>query len=196
MEFDDMKKIWDSQNNESLYALNEKALHHRIMAKKKQAYHITNISELLLISTNTIVGLFILGLNLVKQDGDMYLYLLCVWMLCSALYVLISRIRRIKGADRFDRSMHGDLHYAISVARYQVRLSLLGRWNILPVAILIILGLWSTGKSVWVALGVVALFVVTNYAARWEHNIYKSRKRELETLQTKLESEATGVSTS
>src|SRR4051812_47574418 len=41
MEFDEMKKIWDSQNNEPLYAINEKALYNRILSKKKQAHHIT-----------------------------------------------------------------------------------------------------------------------------------------------------------
>ena len=34
MEFDELKKIWDSQNNEVLYAINEKALHDRIRTKK------------------------------------------------------------------------------------------------------------------------------------------------------------------
>ena len=60
MEFEEMKKIWDSQNNEPLYAINEKALHNHIMSKKKTGYHITNTSELLLIIVNACAGLFIL----------------------------------------------------------------------------------------------------------------------------------------
>jgi hypothetical protein len=196
MEFDEMKKIWDSQNNEPLYAINEKALHDRILAKKKQAYHITNISELLMIIVNLSVGLLILGINLLKQNVNIYLFLLSAWMLGSAIYVLMSRIRRIKGDNQFERSMRGDLHYAISVATYQVRLSQLGRWSILPIGIFSILGVWGGGKSVWVALGMLIFIVLTNYVARWEHNIYKAKKRELETLQSKLEDEAVGVSPS
>jgi hypothetical protein len=188
MEFDEMKKIWDSQNNEPLYTINEKALHNRILSKKKQAYHITNISELLLIVVNTVAGLFILGMNVFKQSGNAYMYLLCAWMLGSSLYVLMMRLRRIKGDHQFDVSMRSDLHHAISVATYQVRLSLLGRWNIVPIGVLIILGIWDGGKSVRLSVGIFVFFLITNYAARWEHNIYKARKRELEILQAKLES--------
>ena len=68
MEFDDMKKIWDSQNNETIYGINEKALHNRIQAKKRKANRITNVSELLLIVTNVASGGFVLGMNLYKQN--------------------------------------------------------------------------------------------------------------------------------
>ncbi len=107
MEFEEMKKIWDSQNNEPLYGINEKALHNRILSKKKQAYHITNISELLSIVAYAVTGCFILGMNLHKQSGNVFMYILSAWMLGSALYLLVSRIRRINGDHRFDRSMRG-----------------------------------------------------------------------------------------
>ena len=189
MEFDEMKKIWDSQNNEPLYGINEKALHNRILSKKKQAYHITNVSELLCIIAYAIAGCFLLGVNLFKQNGSIFMYISAAWMLGSAFYSLVSRIRRINEDHRFDRSMRGDLAQAISVATYQVRFSLLMRWNILPIGILIILGVLEGGKSLWVAVGMLIFLVLANYAAGWEHNFYKARKRELEILQNKLENE-------
>jgi hypothetical protein len=48
MEFEELRKIWDAQNNQPLYAINEKAMYNLILSKKKQAHHITNISELLI----------------------------------------------------------------------------------------------------------------------------------------------------
>ena len=189
MEFDEMKKIWDSQNNEPLYAINEKALHNRILSKKKQAHHITNSSEILSIIAYAVAGCFILGVNFFKQSESIFMYFLSAWMLGSALYLLVSRIRRMKEAYRFDRSMRGDLNHAISDATYQVRISQLMRWNILPIAILILLGVLDGGKSVWIAVGILIFFVLVNYGAAWEHRIYKARKRELETLQNKLENE-------
>src|SRR4051794_28721596 len=42
MEFEEMQKIWSMQNNEALYVINEKALHNRILSKKKSASHIVN----------------------------------------------------------------------------------------------------------------------------------------------------------
>ncbi len=187
MKFDEMKKIWDLQNKEPLYGINEKALHNHIAGNKKQGYHITNMSELLLILVNAGTGLFILSMSLFKQSGNIYMYCLSVWMLLCALYFLICRIRRMRKNNRFDRSIHGDLHYALSIATYQIHLSAFGRWSILPIGILSILGIWESGKSIWVAMGILIFFAFANYAGRWEHNIYKTRKRELEILKSKIE---------
>jgi len=91
MEFDELKKIWDSQNNEPLYGFNEKALHNRILSKKRQAYHITNISEFLGIIANISAGAFILGVTFFKQSGNISMYFLSAWMVISGLYFLDSR---------------------------------------------------------------------------------------------------------
>lgn len=189
MEFDEMKKIWDAQNNEPLYTINEKALHNRILSKKRQGYHITNVSELLWIIANGGGGCFILSLIFSKQNAGM-LYFLAAWMLGTALYMLISRIRRIKRSHRFDRSMLGDLDHAISIAAYQIRLSKLGLWNILPIGILSILAVVNSGKSPWWLVALTIFFMLVMYVgARWEHRIYDTRKRELDALQNKLQKE-------
>jgi hypothetical protein len=189
MEFDEMKKIWDSQNNEAFYGINEKALHNRIVSKKRTANHITNSSELLTIIVNLGVGCFILAVSLFNHSTNIFMYVLSVWMFSVAMYALVSRISRIKSGHRFDRSLLGDLRDAISVATYQVRFSRLMRWNLLPVGILLIFGMWDLGKSFWFSLILLIFFVLANYASGWEHNIYKKRKRELEILKDKLENE-------
>ena len=189
MEFEELQQIWDLQNNQPMYAINEKALHNRILSKKKQTYHITNVSELLLIMVNIGAGCIILGMNFYGQPGSIFMYLLSAWMFGTALYVLVSRIRRIQGDRRFDRSVRGDLHHAISVATYQLSLSQIMRWNILPIGSLVLLGIWGGGKSVWVAVLTVIAFSLAYHAGAWEHSIYKARKRELEILQNKLENE-------
>jgi hypothetical protein len=192
MEFEEMKKIWDSQNSEPFYGINEKALHNRILSKKRTAYHITNSSELLTIVVNIGVGCFILAVSLFNHSTNVFMYASSVWMFFVAVYSLWSRMHRIKSGHRFDRSMLGDLRHAISVATYQVRFSQLMWWNILPTGVLILLGVWNLGKSFWFSLILLIFFVLVNYAARWEHNIYKARKRDLEILQSKLEDEASG----
>ena len=35
MEFDEIKKIWDEQNNQTMYAINEDTLHRRVTSKAK-----------------------------------------------------------------------------------------------------------------------------------------------------------------
>ena len=187
MEFEELQQIWDSQNKRPLYAIDEQALHNRILSKKRQASHITNTSELLLILMNLGAGSLVLGMNFFSPDRSVFMYLLSAWVYATALYLLVSRIRRINSDYRFNRSMRGDLLYAISVATYQVRLSQLTRWNTLPIGILTLLGTWEGGKPVWMAVAVLIFFALASYAGGWEHRNYEARKRELEILQNKLE---------
>jgi hypothetical protein len=190
MEFEEIKKIWDMQNNEALYVINEKALHNRILSKKKSAGHIANFTELLTIFVHTGTGLVVLGIALFKSASNLFMYLMAGWAFITALYLLVSRIRRMQREDRFDRSMLGDLNHALANANYQVSLSGILRWNVLPMGILLLFGFWETGKlSVWVVVAMVIFFALTHYAGGWEHRIYKNKKRELEMLQQKLENE-------
>jgi hypothetical protein len=189
MEFDELQKVWDGQNKRSLYVINESALHKRVLSKKNRASATINITEWLIIITNLAAGTFILGIDILKDKEGISLYLLSAWMILTAMYTLISRVRRMKGDNQFDRSMLSDLHYAIRAATYQVRISQLMRWNIFPIGIFVLLSVWEGGKSVWLAVGIFIFFVFTHVASGWEHNIYKNRKRELEILKEKLEEE-------
>jgi hypothetical protein len=190
MEFEEMKKIWDAQNKETVYAINEVALHNRILTKKKQSNSIANISELLLITVNLAAGGFVMVISLLEKGSHLvYMFILSLWMFGSALYSIISRVRRIRGEYQFDRTMLGDLRLAIYTATYQVRLSQIMRWNILPVGGLTVLGVWSGGKPLWIIGVMLLVFSLAYFAGGWEHGIYKSKKRELELLMEKLTTE-------
>ena len=186
MEFEEMKKIWDTQNNETLYAINEQALHNRILSKKKSTGHIANISELLLILVNGGTGVFIFMLAWSKSSGGLFFYLISLWMFATMLYMLVSRVRRLREATKFDLTLLGDLKNAITTASYQVRISRLMRWNNLPILILVLLSIWENSKSSWVALLTLLVFSLAYYLSGWEHNIYVKRKKELEELYKKL----------
>ena len=192
MEFDELQKIWDAQNDKPLYAINENALHNRISSKKNKGLHISNISELLTIIVNFAGGGFILGINLFNKNANSFMYLMSAWMFGVAVYTLVSRYRRIKKDSIYDRSLNGDLLHAVSVADYQVKFSRLMRWNILPISLFMFLGILESGKSIWLAVGTSVFLILANYAAGWEHNIYKKRKLELETLRDKLENDSPG----
>jgi hypothetical protein len=186
MELDEIQQIWNVQNKQSLYMINDLALHDRIRSEKKRAGHITNVSELLSIIANGIAGSFILGVNLLNERSNVFLYALALWMFITVFYSLNSRIRRAKANHQFDRSIQSDLDYAISTATYQVRLSQLMRLNIIPIGTFILLSFWEGGKSIWLILGAIFFFVLSYLASGWEHNIYKARRHELEALKNKL----------
>jgi hypothetical protein len=187
MEFEEMKKIWDTQNNEVLYAINEQALHNRILSKKKSANHVTNVSELLLIIVNGFSGIFIFILGWTKPGGNVFLYLMASWMLLTMLYMTLSRIRRQREGKKFDRTLVGDLNHALATATYQVRISQLMRWNNLPILILLLSSIWENEKGVWVIAFVFFFFSLGYYLSGKELNVYKTRKNELELLSKKLD---------
>lgn len=187
MEFEELQHIWDIQNKESIYAINEKAMHNLILAKKNKAGHIANFSEIILVVTNIGVACFITAIDLVNENVDIYTYLMAALTFFTGLYVWIISARRRKTENRFDRSMLGDLEHALATATYQVRLSGAMRWFFLPpFCILALLRVWSSQTSVWMLAPILLLFVLAHFGGRWEHNIYKSRKNELEVLRKKL----------
>ena len=188
-EFDELQKIWDTQNNKPMYTINDQALQSRILSKTNQALHKTNLSELLIIIVNIGAGAIILGLHFSLKSGEIFMYVVAAWMFATALYILVSRLRRLKDSRRFDRTMHGQLAHGISTAAYQVRLSQLMRWNILPIAALVLLTLWETGKPLWTIGLILTIFAIGWCTSVWEHGYYKTKRRELEGLQKKLEND-------
>ncbi len=196
MNFDELQKVWDTQNKQTLYAINETAMYNHIMQKQRQSRHITHVSELLTILVNTSVGLFITLINATSNRSSIALYALGAWLIACAIFILTGRMRRLDASHRFDRTMNGELAHALAVATYQVRLSRLMRWNILPITILLLLGLWENGKPAWIAAATAATLLLSYYASGWEHNYYERRKHTLQKLQASLMQNATSIDTS
>lgn len=192
MEFEEMKKIWDEQNQQPLYAINEEALHNRIRSKKQSAKKISNFSEIFLIIANIAATAIILITSFIKDSGNVYIYVLAGLMVVTAAYVLGGRLKRKKRGNTFDESMLGNLDHAISNATFQVRLSLIMRWYILPVGALTILALWQNQTQIWLLFLILLFFGIAWFAGGWEHRVYVRKKRELETLHAKLTEESNG----
>jgi len=187
MEFDEMKKIWDAQNNQPLYVIDEKALHNRIRAKMNTVLRLTTMSEWLLIAIYLGTGSILLGHNFLKPGVNIFLYLEGAWMFATVVYLVIHHIRRIKASRRFDRSIHGDLNHAISLATYQMRLSQIIRWNFLPMGVIMILSGWESGKLIKVGAIILISYSLAFYITSKGYRTNKRRKRELQVLKEKLE---------
>jgi hypothetical protein len=187
MEFDEMKKIWDTQNNQTLYVIDEKAMHNRILSKMNGVLHLTSVSEWVLIMIYLGSGSVLLVLNPFKPGANIFMYVGAAWMFATAIYLMVSRIRRIKANRRFDRSIQGDLDHAISLAGYQVRLSQFIRWSMLPLGAIMIFSGWEGGKllkvGAFILVSYALAFLVTSKGLRAN----KRRKHALQVLKEKLE---------
>jgi hypothetical protein len=187
MEFDEIKEIWDAQNSRPLYVLDEKALHNRIQAKKKGILHIADSSEWSLMTINLAAGSLLLVLNPLRPGANLFMYVETIWMFATVVFIVASRIRRIKASRQFDRSIHGDLDHAISLAGYQIRLSQIVRWNLLPMGAIMILSGWEAGKFVKVGAVILVSYVLAFYVGSRELRVNGRRKQELQILKEKLE---------
>lgn len=187
MEFEEMQKIWDSQNNRTLYAIDENALGRRISAKRQAAIRTSNASELTIIITYLISGFVNLAVIILNGMHSVFMYLLAGWMFLTALYAIVIRVMRIRARNKFDRTLSGELEQAIATTNHQVRFSQILRWNIIPVVVFVVLALWDTSKSIWAIAGILAFFSLAIWASRWEHKFYRQKKEELEQLKVKLE---------
>ena len=184
MEFEDLKRIWDSQNKEPMYAINEATLHRRIKSKSRRASRITNMNDvgLVLVAVITAAILFFIG------EQSVYDYISIVALLLIGVYVWMGRIRRKKHQNQFDRSMLGDLDFAISNIEYEVRRARTFLWwFILPVAIPSLINMIQAGAPNWKWSFVIGAFFLSLFLVRWElRNKHIPRKRELEKLKTFL----------
>jgi hypothetical protein len=187
MEFDEMKKIWDAQNNQPLYTIDEKALHNRIQSKMNILLHVTSISEWLLILINLGTGCILLGRNSFKPGANIFLYLEAAWLFVLVIYLVVICIRRIKASRRFDRSIHGDLNHAIFLAGYQMRISRIVLLNLLPMGAIMIFSGWEAGKLLKVSVVILVSYTVAFYVTSKGYRMNKRRKRALQVLKEKLE---------
>jgi hypothetical protein len=185
MEFDEMKKIWDAQTNQPLYTIDEKALQNRLQRKRHTV--LVNVVEWLLIISYLVVVSILVRLNPFKPGSNIFLSLEAAWMFALVVYLVVIRIRRIKGSRRFDRSIHGDLDHAIYLISYQMRIAQVLRWNLLPIGLIMIFSVWKTGKLFLVSAVILVVYSLVFYANSKSLSGHKRRKRALQVLKEKLE---------
>jgi hypothetical protein len=160
MDFEEMKVIWDSQNDEPLYAINEKALHAQIQRKCRRfnrAILWRDVREVFggIVCASWIAlegGLLFIrgqGLALWPKYGDMplangLLLAAAVVFLMPAIAMVVGRRRQATRESQFEASLCGDLNRAISQVSYQIRL--LGSvvwWGLIPWFLAIAMSLYA-----------------------------------------------------
>ncbi len=215
MEFSEMKVIWDSQNQEPLYAMNEAALHSIVHRKNQEWSKCLARAFALEIGA----GLFSAALmfayaailacgnqswlikpwrNGVEPSGWHYLGLLAagaIWLYYAA-YMYRARKRQQRRIDVFDSSLHGDLDLALSQTEFQMTMIRNIVWRGL-VPVWVAGTLWMVvlfhlkGASAWIyvlvaAIAIASLLIVILRKQRLIRERYLPRQQELRSLRAKL----------
>jgi len=190
MEFEDLQTIWDSQNDENLYTINEEALFAKVQQGSKSVNHKLNIYEWLMFLGNLIIGI-VLFIDAIRGNGQTYEYVLPILYIFFSISILILRKMRKKEEVQFDLTMMGELDKAIWQIDHLIKR---GRsmmvWYIFPLTLVLTITLILNSKPLW-ALGMIAILLpLSYYSGRWEINKwYMPQKRELESLREELRNE-------
>ena len=188
MQFEELQKVWDQQNKQVMYVLNEAALQQQIRRKGNKISRYISINEfgLLLISIFTTANL---GFT---SEHRTYALWVGIAMISSCVYMMWGRYQRLKNKPEI-HSVLEELEYTISQSDYYVRFAqTFFFWFMGPIAVVLFYRLISADASLWKWLMIIACFALSFLLVRLELR-YKHlpRKRSLEKLKEKLMEEPT-----
>jgi hypothetical protein len=181
MDFEEMKVIWDSQNKEPLYAVDEAGLHASVRRKTRafaRRIFWRDVREIS-IGLASGAGFFVFGWTLIAWDEARWRSLLgpgaevsrwdAVMMLAAsalflhyALYHFVGRKRQERRERQFESSLRGDIDRTLAQTEYQIRMAQGAVWwGLIPLAVATGLGLYvictivPTPLAVWLLIPVV-----------------------------------------
>lgn len=187
MDFEELQVIWNSQNNEKMYAVNEDALHAYIKRKGQSIQNTLNFFELILIGVNLFVGAW-LTIESLDNAPLSSQFILAIFYLAFAVYGFVRRLIRRNEEKPFDQTILGELDRALWRIDYLMRQGrIMIVWYLLP--ILLMLGVMSYfNPRLLPGFGMMLVVVVATYFGyRWEYRkIHLPKIRNLEALREKL----------
>lgn len=171
MEFEDMQKVWNSQSQQPLYVMDEKAMHKRVNDYQSGVVRMGSIVEIGLVVVALFVAVFY-GIEGILAD-QLYQLPGSAIFLGVAVYVVRTRSSRKAAEGNSDRTVLGDLNLSIRSLEYQIRRQKRFIWWFMAPAFLLILiqALFSEqGKPwyVWLMMAVAGGFGY--WLTRWELN--------------------------
>lgn len=186
MEFEEMKKIWDSQNNKPMYAIDEKSLHNIVKRKIKGAARKVNTFEYGMMAITVFVTIFSIVNGIQSQSFNDFLTAFAAIGITT--YVIIHRRRRRKSENRFGQSLIDGLNNAISNIDYLIKQgTTFVWWYLLPFGIVTLVSMSSKPKPLWGWLLIAAGFVLAYFLASWEvRKMHLPKKKSLEALRKTL----------
>jgi hypothetical protein len=187
MNFEELQVIWNSQEHEKMYVINEAALHTYIKQKGQSINRLLSLFEVALIGANLFAGIWLIIGSLDDSNPSIKL-ILSVFYLVFAAYGAIRPILRRKEEKPFEHTLLGELDKAIwriDYLRQQGRNVIF--WYVLPLTFII--GVMSFFNArLLLAFGLLLLVTPASYFAhRWEfNNFHLPKKHNLEVLRNKL----------
>lgn len=187
-EFAEMKILWDRQNEEKLYAINEQALHEQIQRRGRSVDRTLQRYEWVMVGANLLTAIILTVSGYINNEETLLLYAIAVAYLVYGLFFLLLRRRRRRQDPAFAPTMVGDLDKALWQLNYLVdQTRSMTLWYSLPLTIvmagfLLLRANWGWALAVLVVMGAASYFSI-----KWEVNrCYLPQIDSLQALRTKL----------
>ncbi len=187
MAFEEMQVIWNEQNNEKLFAINEASLHRYIRGKSRSVEHLMRFAEWAMVVANLVVTI-ILTVDALNDGGPDYQYLIAAMYLGYSFFAIFRRLRRKMVEKVFELTLLGEVDKALWQIDYLIRQGQsLILWYVLPLTLVVTVSFLLNGKVWWALAFFVVLVPASLIGPRWEANKwYRPKKRELEKLRETL----------
>ncbi len=187
MEFEEIKKIWDTQSNKNYYAIDEEAMHKRVMKKNIEVKRMSSVDEWGLI----IISLFLVGFMIYKAIAfnQPHKFASSVIFLLVAGYLYWDRKKRIKNDGTSDNTVLSDLEQAIRTIDYYIRKQQnFIWWFVLPAAISMVINLsFQSQGAIWRIPVVIAAILLGLFVVHLSLKYFVlPKKRNLESLRKTL----------
>lgn len=179
-----MQVLWNEQNSEKLYAINEAALNKMIDRKKRTVRLMLLIFEGAMILVNLLVGMWLVLDTVFGSDGRWYVYFLAAMYIGFGLFGAWLRFKRQREEVQFEPTMIGEIDKSIWRIEYLMQQ---GRyvfyWYLLPLSIGFAFIMVLDEKYLWAILFPLVLIPATWYGVRWEaRKWHMPKKANLEDL--------------
>ncbi len=191
MDFEDMKIIWDTQNDAPLYAIDEAALHASVRRKARGMKRIVVFFEWVMMGTALFLAVVFLKDPLLYGEDFDRLGSAAI-LVGAAAYFVVTVWRRWRHEATFDRSLRGDLDRALWQVENHIARSRAVRWSfIVPLCLALTLDLLIPFRGNLILTMLVPFYIFMG-AALWltEYEIrcwYQPRLRKLTALRELLE---------
>lgn len=186
-EFAEMKILWDRQNEEKLYAINEQALHEQIQRRGRSVDRTLQRYEWVMVGVNLFTAIVLMASAYLNKE-TLLLYAIAVAYLAYALFFLLLRRRRRRQDPAFAPTMVGDLDKALWQLNYlvdQARATIV--WYSVPLTIVLTGYLLVRAHWGWALLLAIVMGTASYFSIKWEVNrCYLPQINSLQALRAKL----------
>lgn len=179
MKIEEMQKFWDSENQQTLYTINEDAMQQIITKKRTSAIKRVSRIEKVFIAINIFVAGFLFFVTLLNDEFTNSMTALIIFHLLTAIYTLYFRQDRLNNVEVHGNSMKENLDEAIYHAEKQSQLSKLAlTWYIIIAGALSVLNFVELELPWYYSVSLALFFVFAYVTGIIEQRFYHEKKRD------------------